>query len=465
MDQILKHIHAASSTPSLSVAQRPRPSEPPSNQITNIHVADDPFYNSTIRSLGEVRVMVGIVQIMMANPTLCSSQDLPETLASLKRMLTLMELAIRAYRNTDLVRSLSSAISIGVEECRRLLEELARNLTKDRHSLSNAVFSFIRKYVWARAGQGSTVHALDSKLRKSDSSFAACLLALGRAAWPELKRGGLGKETLDELAKFYVQLEQESTSLRHIHIDAVIVQDHLGRDLYVPMIFCMSSQDFHVVIAGFCSGLAGGVLIQRGNYRILDAGDQVIDPKEFDILLEPGMAVTMSIVFHEQAEERQDSKGYSCPRCQHINSKCTGWVTCAHCAGSFKISPEAEDSILSPDVEQHGGTDSIPDERSLFRRISVLQAANLEATRSPASSFLQTQSDATISTDEQPASEPIRNPTSQAQSDPTISTDQQPASESIRRPASILQTQSETILTPEQPGGQTSGPAYCRSLT
>ncbi|KZP22171.1 hypothetical protein FIBSPDRAFT_931195 [Athelia psychrophila] len=373
MDQMFKHIHATYSTPSLSVTRLPRTCEPPSDQITTTYLAVDPLYNSAILSIAEVRAMIGILQIMMVNPMLCSSQYLPETLADLKRTMTLMELAIRAYRHTDLVHSLSRAISIGVEQCRGLLEELTLNLASYRHSLASGALNLTRKYVWARAGQGSTMDALDYKLRKSHSSFAACLLALGYAAWPELKRGQLGKDTLDELAKFYVELEQESTSLRHIKVDTVIVQDHLGRDLPVPMIFCTSSQDFHVVIAGFCSGLAGDVLIQRGNYRILNAGDQVIDPKDFGTLFEPGMAVTMSILFYEKVEERQGIEGYSCPRCQHVNSRCTGWVTCAKCNGSFKISPE--ESIVSPETEQHADTDFIPNERSLFRKISISKYA------------------------------------------------------------------------------------------
>ncbi|KZP33709.1 hypothetical protein FIBSPDRAFT_1035731 [Athelia psychrophila] len=92
------------------------------------------------------------------------------------------------------------------------------------------------------------------------------------------------------------------------------------------------------------------------------------------MVLQPGMAVGMSIVLHEQAEERQGSEGYSCPRCQHINSRCAGWVTCAKCNGLFKISPE-EESIVSPQTEQHAGTDSMPDEIYLFRKISIFQVA------------------------------------------------------------------------------------------
>ncbi|KZP15761.1 hypothetical protein FIBSPDRAFT_866975, partial [Athelia psychrophila] len=180
-EEILQHLRAASSTPSLSVAQLRRPPQPPSDQMTKICLVVDPSYNSAIDSINTVRIVISIVQNMMANPMLCPSKDLPETLASLERLLTLMELALRAYRQTDLAHTLSNTISIGVEECRRVLDELIPNLTNFGNQLSNAVLYFIRKYMWARIGwQGHTASTLDSKLRKSHSSFAACLLALGR---------------------------------------------------------------------------------------------------------------------------------------------------------------------------------------------------------------------------------------------------------------------------------------------
>ncbi|KZP16867.1 hypothetical protein FIBSPDRAFT_38377 [Athelia psychrophila] len=125
------------------------------------------------------------------------------------------------------------------------------------------------------------------------------------------------------------------------------------------------------MISGFCRGVAGDVVILRGDYRILDSeDDQVINPEEFAFILQPGMAVDLSIVFHDQAEERQGSEGYSCPRCQHANSRYTGWVNCANCNVSFTISP-GEKSIVSPETEQYASTD----DRHLFRKISVFQAA------------------------------------------------------------------------------------------
>ncbi|KZP28064.1 hypothetical protein FIBSPDRAFT_885954 [Athelia psychrophila] len=184
------------------------------DQITKIYVAVGPFYDSAIRSIDRVHVMISMVQTMMANPMLCPSKDLPETLASLERLPALMELALRAYRDTNLVHCLSSAFYIGAEEYRQLLDDLISNLANSHHEISNAVLYYIRRHVWA-------------------SSFAACLLALQCAAWPELKRGQR-RETLHELAKFYLEPEQESTSLRDIKVDAVIAPERREDGSLVP---------------------------------------------------------------------------------------------------------------------------------------------------------------------------------------------------------------------------------------
>lgn len=168
MSQISQQFRATSRMASRSVARLRHLSEPPSGQMTKTSMAGDRLYDSAILSIDRVRVMISVVQTMMANPMLCSSKELPETLASLKRLLTLMELALRAYRHTNLVHSLSNAISIGAEECYQLLDDLISNLTNSRQFLSNAVLYLIRRYVWAGIGwQGSGVSTLDSKLRKS----------------------------------------------------------------------------------------------------------------------------------------------------------------------------------------------------------------------------------------------------------------------------------------------------------
>lgn len=148
------------------------------NAVTRL--SGEASYPSAERSIIEVRVMIEMVRTMMANPTLCSSANLPETLAALQRVLFLTELAVDAYRHTPLAESLSRAIAVRVEHCRQLLQELLKNLSNYRHILSEAVLYFIQRYVLRRLGEAGMARVVDARLRDCHKSFAACLLALGR---------------------------------------------------------------------------------------------------------------------------------------------------------------------------------------------------------------------------------------------------------------------------------------------
>lgn len=177
-EEVLERLHGAHIIRSISVSQplQPHPPEPPTNQIARI----DACYASATRSIIEVQAMIGVVRIMMDNPTLRSSKDLPETLASLHRILKLTELALRAYQHTPLVKTISRAISVGVEDCRLLLRELIKcTLSNYRHGLTAFVRYFIQKCIRGRIGRYDAVRGLDSKLQESHRSFAACILALG----------------------------------------------------------------------------------------------------------------------------------------------------------------------------------------------------------------------------------------------------------------------------------------------
>ncbi|KZP18388.1 hypothetical protein FIBSPDRAFT_1046259 [Athelia psychrophila] len=195
---------------------------------------------SADRSLVEIQVIADIMDTLMESPALRHSETLPETLASLRRMLTLTELAVHAYKNTPLAEALSHNLAAQVEQCRQLLRELLNDLTNYRYALSGAMLHFIRQYVWGNIGESGAVSVLNSKLQECHTSFASCILALGRAAWPELEQRPQAEAVA--LADFYSLLQQESASLRHIKVDTVIVVDHLGRNLPVPKIFCNSWQ-------------------------------------------------------------------------------------------------------------------------------------------------------------------------------------------------------------------------------
>ena len=84
------------------------------------------------------------------------------------------------------------------------------------------------------------------------------------------------------------------------------------------------------MIVGFCRGVQGGEIVERGDYRILQQdNDQVIDPDQFSAAIRPEMTVEMSIVMREEMDEG-GAQEHKCPRCQHINQKVftpSGWVS------------------------------------------------------------------------------------------------------------------------------------------
>ncbi|KZP13559.1 hypothetical protein FIBSPDRAFT_131739 [Athelia psychrophila] len=339
--------------PSPGVVQPPdsRPSGPLTDYI-DADVIIQAFYPSgTVdRSLIEIQVIADIMDALMENSSLRHSAKLPETLTSLQRILKLTKLALRAYQHTPLAQALSLAIIAEAEHCRQLLKKLLSSLANCRHALSAAMLHFIREYIWSRTSECVAFSDLDSKLRDCHGSFAACILALGSFASHEIE-WGTGTVDLAVLHNFCLLFKQESTSLQHIRIDTVIVIDHMARHLPVPTVFCKSWQDFNVVITGFCKYSAGGMLIQRGAYRILSSDDEeFINPTDISTVLQPGMTLEMSIVLREPAAERYGGEEHRCPRCNHINSKVitvSRWVSCRNCNGQFEISPQ-NDSVVSP---------------------------------------------------------------------------------------------------------------------
>ena len=179
---ILEHIREAYSIPPSGMAQSTiqMVSQPNTGHTIVAPMADDPYYVSATRSIIEIRLMIDMVRMMIDHPTLCPSASLPDTLASLEKVLKLTELCVQAYHHTPLSESLSRAIAVEVDSCRRLLQELLSGLSDHRHMLSGAVLYLIRKYVWQNFGRGGVVDTLDLQLQKSHRSFAACLLALGQ---------------------------------------------------------------------------------------------------------------------------------------------------------------------------------------------------------------------------------------------------------------------------------------------
>ncbi|KAF7983557.1 hypothetical protein HWV62_21140 [Athelia sp. TMB] len=304
--EIFEHLREAYSAIDAARTSDCLPCQPHTCRIATTQGVADACYTSAIQSIAQLRMMIVTIRMMEHHPTLCSSQHLPETLADLEKVLTLTERAVEAYHNTPLSKSLSRKISVEVGRCRRLLEDLLRNLSDWRRILSHIVLYLIQKI-----GQRDAVNTLDLKLRECHKSFAACLLALSRVAWPGSYRS---TEALASLADMHHWLELESRTLQHIIVDTVTVVSHLGRDLPVPFIFCNSWEGFDFVITGFCRDSAGYGYIRRGDYKIWKPDDDTfIRPAEISVRLRPGMKVEMTIVVHELVEmkHRHEARRYS----------------------------------------------------------------------------------------------------------------------------------------------------------
>lgn len=90
------------------------------NQVeTNVAIIDTSHISAN-RALIEIQVIVRIMDTLIENTTLHHSETLPNTLASLQRMLTLAELAVQAYKHTPLAETLSYYMTLQVDHCRPL---------------------------------------------------------------------------------------------------------------------------------------------------------------------------------------------------------------------------------------------------------------------------------------------------------------------------------------------------------
>lgn len=168
---------------SLGIALPPDDCPPflPMNQIATPNALDDPCYTAAIQSISDVRLMIDIVgsTMMNSNPALSSSASLPETLASLQRLLKLTELALKTYQNTPLVQTLSRTMAVEVDDCRQLLRQTLSNLGNYRHFLAATAYHFMRRCTWGMLGGMDESGVLDAKLRERHGSLAASILALG----------------------------------------------------------------------------------------------------------------------------------------------------------------------------------------------------------------------------------------------------------------------------------------------
>lgn len=129
---------------------------------------------------------------------------------------------------------------------------------------------------------------------------------------------------------------------RHIPLNNILIVDHLGRTLPIPMMFCSrrevqysiflrifvgltdSIQDVDYIIKGYCKNVAGSQLIEFGSYEILSSRDYRMVPPTEIAKVQPGDIFEISVVLRKLA-----ILSGRCPRCKHLNKAAAGvggWI-------------------------------------------------------------------------------------------------------------------------------------------
>lgn len=193
MEQLLEVLPKMCTTPTIAPSVDPEAHssahQSSTAQTTTFVVINNSDAHSSVKDPSiEIRVIAQIMDILLETPSLHHSDTLPETLASLRRMLLLTELALHAYQQTPLEQTLTHILNAEAERCHKLLKDLFKRLSDYRYTLPAVLFQFIRKHIWNTAGEGVEFSELNSKLGECHSSLAACILALGRPVatvpWP-----------------------------------------------------------------------------------------------------------------------------------------------------------------------------------------------------------------------------------------------------------------------------------------
>ncbi|KAF7977385.1 hypothetical protein HWV62_3999 [Athelia sp. TMB] len=164
------------------------PSAPSYDRETFIGDLEDTRRNNIPDLPLELRIIVGLMDALMENASVRYSPTLPVTLASLRRIMKMTELALRIYQHTPLAGTLGMYLMAEAEHCRQCLQNLLANVSDWRHGLSAAMLHAIRQYVWSGVGEGCAISELNSKLREVHTSLASCILALGRRVTSALGR-------------------------------------------------------------------------------------------------------------------------------------------------------------------------------------------------------------------------------------------------------------------------------------
>lgn len=184
--------------------------------------------------------------------------ELKKGLIILRGALDLGELTIEAYRGTPLGRILNDAIGKESERCLEVLQGLRSVIEAYQPTLVSTSINFLRGRFLGSGHESDELDTWRRKLSECQGSIVGYLQVLDscvpyrfdfmqccfsnrssmvylRASWKELGNGvRSGSVSPEHFNRF---LHQKSGSLPYIHVKILVV-DHLGRNLPIPIVFC-----------------------------------------------------------------------------------------------------------------------------------------------------------------------------------------------------------------------------------
>jgi hypothetical protein len=183
--------------------------------------------------------------------------DLIQDLKLLNEMLSLAGVAIQTYSCTPLGPGLAGVINQIAFRCCIVLQELIENIEQCRQGLTPTKVHHLWRHVLWSGFSDKELALLKDKLLVLRESFNSVLMALASyvsltlafcfrlAAAKLMIRRVSWKEFGDKLRKGsevsigeFISLTKNCSSLHHIPVSAVLVIDHLGQNIRVPIIFC-----------------------------------------------------------------------------------------------------------------------------------------------------------------------------------------------------------------------------------
>jgi len=176
-------------------------------------------------------------------------------LKSLLRALLLARNEIQHYENTPLYQNLVNIVNPEVEKCYPVLRKLLDRINQHRQSLVSTVISNFWRPVLLYGWEPGELASLEGELSacrrpldlllKGLASYVSLIARGSRnverchihsGSWTEL--GNQMQAGLVSIEDVRSALRQRSRSLDHVHDSIVLVVDHLGMVIPIPILFC-----------------------------------------------------------------------------------------------------------------------------------------------------------------------------------------------------------------------------------